>query len=125
MAAGVAQIPWYATLFRGDQFEAAVREIAPIAMRYGATDYVVYRNRDDMYKFSQMATFEDKSQFEAYWYGPEMNAFRTKYSGWYQVPILYTWADVVIAGGRGVNGNGNGQPYSTTGSPTPSGDAQA
>jgi len=33
MAAGVAQIPWYATLFRGGQFEAAVREIAPIAMR--------------------------------------------------------------------------------------------
>ena len=61
MAAGVAQIPWYATLFRGDQFEAAVREIAPIAMRYGATDYIVYRNRDDMYKFMQASTFEEKS----------------------------------------------------------------
>ena len=72
MAAGVVQIPWYATLFRGDPFEAALREIAPIAMRYGATDYVVYRNRDDMYKFLQCATFEDKSDFEAYWYGPEM-----------------------------------------------------
>jgi len=42
MAAGVVQIPWYATLFRGDKFEAALREIAPVAMRYGATDYVVY-----------------------------------------------------------------------------------
>jgi hypothetical protein len=108
MALGVAQIPWYATLFRGGQFEEAVREIAPIAMRYGATDYIVYRNRDDQYKFMQCSTFAEKAQFEAYWYGPEMNNFRTIYSGWYQVPILYTWADIVIQGGRNGNGNGNG-----------------
>ena len=100
MAAGVAQIPWYATLFRGDQFEAAVREIAPIAMRYGATDYIVYRNRDDTYKFLQCATFESKSDFEAYWYGPEFNQWRAAYSSWFQVPILYTWADVIAQGGR-------------------------
>ena len=98
MAAGVVQIPWYATLFRSDAFEAALREVAPLVMRYGATDYVVYRNRDDMYKYTQLATFEDKSQFEAYWYGPEMNSFRTIHSGWYQVPLLYTWNDVVVEG---------------------------
>ena len=118
-------IPWYATLFRGDKFEEAVREIAPLAMRYGATDYIVYRNRDDMYKFQQCATFETKAQFEAYWYGPEMTNFRTVYSGWYQVPILYTWADVVIAGGRGLNGNGNGSPVMAHGAPSDHGDAQA
>jgi hypothetical protein len=120
MAAGVAQIPWYATLFRGDEFEAAVREIAPVAMRYGATDYIVYRNRDDMYKFMQCATFESKAEFEAYWYGREMTNFRTVCSGWYQVPILYTWADIVIAGGR--NGNGNGAPISVSGSSDAHGD---
>jgi hypothetical protein len=99
MAAGVVQIPWYATMFRGDRFAEALTKIAPIAMRYGATDYIVYRNRDDMYKFTQMATFEDKSDFEAYWYGPEMNDFRVIHSGWYQVPLLYSWNEVVIAGG--------------------------
>ena len=31
MAAGVVHIPWYATLFRGDKFEAALLEIAPVA----------------------------------------------------------------------------------------------
>mgnify|MGYP003491537262 CR=1 FL=1 len=35
--AGVVNIPWYSTLFRGDQFEVALREIAPICLRYGAT----------------------------------------------------------------------------------------
>jgi hypothetical protein len=35
--AGLIHIPWYATLFRGDRFEQALAEIAPVAMRYGAT----------------------------------------------------------------------------------------
>jgi hypothetical protein len=99
MAAGVVHIPWYATVFRGDRLEAALREIAPVALRYGATHYLVYRNRDDAYKFLQTATFESKADFEAYWYGPELTDFRTINSSYYQVPVLYTWADLVIEGG--------------------------
>ena len=37
LMAGVVHIPWYATGFRGDKLEAALAEIAPIALRYGAT----------------------------------------------------------------------------------------
>ena len=47
MAAGVVNIPWYATLFRGDRFAEALGEIAPVALRYGASDYTVYRAQDD------------------------------------------------------------------------------
>ncbi len=96
--AGVVHIPWYATVFRGDKLEAALELIAPLAIRYGATDYRVYRNRDDRYKFMQMATFEDKADFERYWYGEEFNAWRARHSSWYQVPVLYVWHDRVAAG---------------------------
>ena len=99
MAAGVVQIPWYATLFRGDRFAEALAEIAPVATRYGAAEYRIYRSRDDMYKFQHLITFEDKLDFEAYWYGPEFNAWRTAYSGWYQIPILYNWQDLILEGG--------------------------
>jgi quinol monooxygenase YgiN len=99
MAAGVVHIPWYATLFRGDALEAALAEIAPVAQRYGATDYRVYRSRDDMYKFLQLSTFEDKTSWEAYWYGPEFIQFRAEYASYYQVPVLYVWNDLVIQGG--------------------------
>ena len=99
MAAGVVHIPWYATVFRGDRLEAALREIAPVALRYGATHYLVYRNRDDAYKFLQTANFESKLEFEAYWYGPEFNHWRAVHSSWYQVPLLYTFADLIIEGG--------------------------
>ena len=96
--AGVVNIPWYATVFRGDKFEIALREIAPIALRYGATDFEVMRSNDDRYRFWQFAHFDDKTDFERYWYGQEFNDWRADYTSWYQVPILYTWFDRVVAG---------------------------
>lgn len=96
--AGVVHIPWYATLFRGDKLEAALAEIAPVAARYGASSYTVQRNRDDRYKFLQTATFETKADWERYWLGPEMNFFRAANQSYYQVPVLYSWNDMVVEG---------------------------
>jgi hypothetical protein len=96
--AGVVHIPWYATLFRGDKFELALQEIAPIALRYGATEYAAYRARDDLYKFLQLATFEHKLDFERYWNGEEFTSWRADYSSWYQVPVVYGWQDLIAAG---------------------------
>jgi hypothetical protein len=121
--AGCVHIPWYATGFRGDGFEEAVREIAPVALRYGATAYSVFRYRDDRYKFLQTATFEDKLDWERYWAGPEMTHFRTLHQGWFQVPIVYQWADIVTEGALPANGHPPEEPTSVVGAG--SGDAQA
>jgi hypothetical protein len=101
--AGVVNIPWYATLFRGDKFELALREIAPVSLRYGATDFEVMRSNDDRYRFFQFAHFEEKSDFERYWYGPEFIAWRADYTSWFQVPIVYSWFDRVLAGALETN----------------------
>ena len=108
MAAGVVHIPWYATVFRGDKFQQALEIIAPMALRYGATEYEVHRSRDDRYKFLQMATFEDKLDWERYWYGDEFSAWRSDYSSWYQVPVVYSPTVLVASGRIGPEGNGNG-----------------
>lgn len=100
-AGGVVTIPWYATVFRGDKFEVALAEIAPVALRYGASNYSVFRYRDDRYRFQQMATFPSAGDFEAYWYGPEFIQWRGDYSSWYQVPVVYSWADLVLQGAMG------------------------
>jgi hypothetical protein len=96
--AGIVHVPWYATVFRGDKLAAALADIAPVALRYGATSYVVHRNRDDAYKILQMTAFEEKTGWEKYWYGPEFTRFRAQYQSLYQVPLLYSWADVVTEG---------------------------
>ena len=104
---GVVQIPWYATLFRGDKFEVALAEIAPVALRYGATEYSVHRSRGDRYKFLQMATFENPVDWDRYWQGPEFIAWRADYSSWYQVPVVYDWADLIVSGKMGTDAEAN------------------
>jgi hypothetical protein len=96
--AGVVHIPWYATGFRGDKLEAALVGIAPVAVRYGARTYSVHRFREDRYKFLQTAEFEAKLDFDRYWHGPEFTDFRVLASSWYQVPVTYSWSDLVIDG---------------------------
>jgi quinol monooxygenase YgiN len=98
MAAGVVHLPVYATGFRGDDIEAALQQIAPISTRYGATKYEVFRSRDDRYKFLLVVDFEDKADWDAYWFGPEFTEMRAACSGWYQVPLLYVWNDRVADG---------------------------
>ena len=85
--AGIVHIPWYATGLRGDKLAAALAGIAPIALRYGARSYSLFRYRDDRYKFLQTAEFDGKAELEAYWYGPEFTDFRALSAGWYQVPL--------------------------------------
>ena len=116
--AGTVIIPWYATGFRADAFEQALNEVAPVALRYGASSFAVYRARDDRYKFQQLASFEEYLDWERFWDGPEMIDFRVRHSSWYQVPVLYGWWDLTTHGalvpetvptGDGHdNGHGNG-----------------
>jgi hypothetical protein len=96
--AGVVHIPWYATGFRHDKLAAALAGIAPVAVRYGARTYSVHRFREDRYKFLQTAEFETKLDFDRYWHGPEFTDFRVLCSSWHQVPVIYSWADLVVEG---------------------------
>ena len=96
--AKAVHIPWYATGFRGDKLEAAVAEFAAVSLRYGATSYTVYRALDDRYKILQVVEFAEKADWEAYWNGPEAIRFRTVASGWYQIPVVYGWQDLVTRG---------------------------
>ena len=98
MAAGAVHVPWYATGFRGDQLEEALAELTPLSVRYGATQYAVYRSKDDKYRLLQVMHFESKSDWERFWNSPEFTRFRTVTSGWWQVPVLYTWQDVAVVG---------------------------
>lgn len=91
-------VPWYATAFRPDKLEAALAEIAPIALRYGAIHYAVYRSNDDRYKFTHISDFSTKAQWVAFWEGPEMTRFRVLHSGWYQVPVIYTANEISAQG---------------------------
>jgi hypothetical protein len=96
---GISLLPWYATGFRGDQLEEDLREIAALSTRYGCTQYWVFRGRDDRYKFQQFNLWERHVDWERYWEGEDMSYFRAAHSGWYQIPLLYSWWDLSASGG--------------------------
>src|SRR2546423_4962149 len=99
--AGVVHIPWYATVLRQEALALEVAAAAPLALRYGATQYAVHRSREDRYRITQMAWFEDKADWYRYWDGPEMIEFRARNAGHYQIPITYVWCDEIASGAIG------------------------
>jgi hypothetical protein len=94
-------VSWYATILRQNKFAEDVAEIAPLVLRYGATQYRVHVNNDDRYKITQMSWFAQKSDWYRYWDGPEMIEFRARNLGRYQVPVGYAWADEIAVGALG------------------------
>jgi hypothetical protein len=107
--ADLVWVQWYATILRKGAFAEAVAEVAPIALRYGATQYQVHVSNDDRYKITQMTWVPSHASWYSYWEGPEMVEFRARYSGKYQVPIVYVWADEIAAGSP-LNGGNGAQP---------------
>jgi hypothetical protein len=91
-------IPFYATVLRADGLEEALMEIGPVSLRYGASNYTVYRSGDDRYRFHTYFQFETKLDWERFWYGPEFNDWRARYSSWYQVPTVYDMGSIVDQG---------------------------
>ena len=94
----VVSILWHANPFRGDKFEDAWRPAAAAALDYGASWWAFYRSKDDPLDFTQVAIFEDKQQFERYWYSEQLAEARAECSGLYEVPVLPIWHRVVSAG---------------------------
>jgi hypothetical protein len=91
-------VQWYATVLRQEMFAEEVAAVAPLALRYGATQYAVHRNDDDRYRITQMTWCESHDDWYRYWDGPEMIEFRARHSGHYQVPITYYWHEELTAG---------------------------
>ena len=100
--AGVVHIPWYATVFRGDRFEAALQQIAPLALRYGATEYSIYRVARRPVQVPADGDLRGQARTST-----ATGTARSSRSGarttpsWYQVPVLYVWHDLVERAGTG------------------------
>ena len=92
-------VKWYATVLRQNMFAEEVSKVAPVALRYGATQYQVHIDNDDRYKITQMTWVPDHPSWYAFWEGPEMIEFRARWTGKYQIPIQYAWADEIAHGG--------------------------
>ncbi len=92
------EVAWNLTPFRSDDFVERLGVYAERAINYGATGHLVVRQADDELIVKQYAWFEDKADWDRYWYSEFSQEFRAEMLGHYAVPVLYTWQEVVTFG---------------------------
>jgi hypothetical protein len=94
----LVEIRWAANPFRGEKFAAGWAPAAEAVLAYGATQWSFARAWEGRLDFIQTALFPTKAHFERYWYSETIAEKRIELSGYYQVPLLPTYWEIVGAG---------------------------
>ena len=102
--AEVCRLDWHVTPFRGERWLDLWEPAAAKCTAYGAKSWSLTRAVDDPLAFQQTMVFEDKADFDRYWFSPEIGEARESVVNWYVVPLLPTWhtllaAESVVASG--------------------------
>jgi hypothetical protein len=94
----LVHIPWHVNPFRGDKFAEGWAEAAEAVLDYGAVSWRFYRTLDGRLDFIQDAIFPSKAHFERYWYSDEIAAHRTRLQGYFNVPVLPEFYEILGEG---------------------------
>ncbi|MEA2332055.1 MAG: hypothetical protein QOH58_2193 [Thermoleophilaceae bacterium] len=94
----LVQIEWHINPWRGDKFAEGWLPTAEAVLDYGAVSWGFYRAVDGRLDMIQEATFPTKAHFERYWYSETVAEKRVELAGYYQVPLLPTFWEVVGEG---------------------------
>ncbi len=90
----VLQIDWAINPFRAEKFLEIWLPAAEAVLDYGARGWALMRSSDDPQKFTQLALFDKKVDFDRYWYSQEISDCRTQVQGLYHVLLLPFWQTV-------------------------------
>ena len=94
----LVRIPWAVNPFRGDKFAEGWASAAEAALDYGAVSWGFYRALDGRLDFIQEAVFPSKAHFERYWYSETIAEKRVQLQGYFNVPVLPEFYEVVGEG---------------------------
>jgi hypothetical protein len=92
------EIAWHVNPFRGDKFERAWLPAAAAVLDYGASYWALLRAQEGRLDFLQHAIFPSKHHFERYWYSERIAQARVEVGGYYQVPLLPQFHEIVATG---------------------------
>ena len=94
----LVHIPWHVNPFRGEKFREGWEQAAEAVLDYGAVSWGLYRAIDGRLDFIQEAIFPTKAHFERYWYSEEIAAKRIQLQGYFNVPVLPEFYEIVGEG---------------------------
>jgi hypothetical protein len=93
----VVYIDWHVHPFRAERWYEIWEPAAARAMAFGAKGWSLTRNVEDPLHFRQASIWENRADFERYWYSDEVSALREEAVNYYNKPLLPIW-HALIAG---------------------------
>jgi hypothetical protein len=94
----VCVIEWHIAPFRADRWLEIWEPAVGRAAAFGARNWSLTRSIDDPLQFSQAAVWENREDFDRYWYSEELTALRQKAIDYYDKPVLPTWHTILQTG---------------------------
>jgi quinol monooxygenase YgiN len=96
--AQVCVIDWHVTPMRAERWQELWEPAAARALSFGASSYSLTRSIDDPLHYRQVSVWEDKSDFDRYWYSDEVSRIREQAIDLFQKPVLPSWHSIVADG---------------------------
>jgi hypothetical protein len=95
--AEVCTLDWHIAPLRADRFLDLWEPAAAKMPAYGAKSWSLIRAVDDPLAFQQTSIWEQRSDFERYWFSEEIAQARESIIGFYDLPLLPAWHILVAA----------------------------
>ncbi len=92
----ISELSWHVTPFRAQRWIDLWEPAAAKATEFGALNWRIYRSTEDPLLFRQVITWEDKADFESYWFSEEVSAIREQVIDFYDKPLLPVWCTPII-----------------------------
>jgi quinol monooxygenase YgiN len=92
----ISELSWHVTPFRAQRWIDLWEPAAAMATEYGAVDWQIYRSTEDPLLFRQVITWNDKADFESYWFSEEVSAIREQIIDMYDKPLLPLWCTPIV-----------------------------
>jgi hypothetical protein len=93
----VCRLDWHIAPFRRDRWLDLWEPAAAKCAAYGAKSWSLTRADDDPLAFQQTMVWENKADFERYWFSQEIAEIRESIVNWYVIPLLPTWHTLLAA----------------------------
>jgi quinol monooxygenase YgiN len=94
----MVHLDYHVTPFRAQKFAELYWPAVPRVLAYGAKAYMFYRSVDDADHFVHASIWEDKADFQRYWFSREMQELRERIAGLHGQPLLPTWNTILEQG---------------------------
>ena len=92
----ISELSWHVTPFRAQRWIDLWEPAAAKAPEYGALDWRIYRSTEDPLLFRQVITWNDKADFENYWFSEEVSTIREQVIDLYDKPLLPVWCTPIV-----------------------------